>query len=96
MSEFEILKGVTVPTMLQMAGDGRRKYPFHLLEVGDMFFVPGREKNTLSTRCSSLGKRLNAKYKTRMLYMHRVNDAWVACTAKDDGATLGIGVWRVE
>lgn len=95
MSEFEILKGVSLPSAMQIAANERRKYPFHKLAVGDMFFVPERTKNTLSTRSSTIGKKLNAKYKTRMLYM-RKNDQnqWEHTVATDPDAILGIGVWR--
>lgn len=46
MSTFEIVSDAPIPTSKRGAGlSGRKcKYPFELLEVGQMFFVPATEK----------------------------------------------------
>jgi hypothetical protein len=66
------------------------------MEIDDMFFVPGRTKNTLSTHATTVGKALNRKYVTRKTYMVKTKQGWEPCDPGATGATLGIGVWRTE
>lgn len=73
----------------------RRKYPFESMAVGEMFFIPGRSKNNMTTHASAVGRKLERKFATRLVYM--VQDdagAWQLCAEDDEGATLGVGVWR--
>lgn len=106
---FKVLKGIPLPKTTRGELPPRKsKYPYALLEIGDMFFIPNKEKNTLSTHTSTIGKKLERKFSTRLTYMKFVNEAgepvalddeagyWVAAKEGDEGAVLGIGVWRVE
>jgi len=61
---IEIEKGIPAPAKETI----RRKYPFHMMEIGDSFFVPGRERTQM---CSSIA---NAKKTTGFLFTsHSVN-----------------------
>lgn len=71
-----------------------RKYPFEQMEVGQMFFVPNKQKNTMNTYFSNAGKKLGRKFSTRLIYMRPEGDVWAMCEATDEGAVRGIGVWR--
>lgn len=60
-----------------------------------MFFIPNKTKNTIGTHASTVGKKLGRKFATRLVYMKgNEQDGWENCTAQDEGAVLGIGVWR--
>jgi hypothetical protein len=72
----------------------RKKYPFEQMEVGDMFFVPHLEKNTLVTHVSDVGKTLGRKFATRLTYMVWRKQQWVPATATTPKAVRGVGVWR--
>jgi hypothetical protein len=71
-----------------------RKYPFDQMEVGQMFFIPNKTKNTLHTYFSSVGKRMGIKLATRLVHMYETDEGWALCEAGDEGAVPGIGVWR--
>jgi len=73
----------------------RRKYPFESMDIGEMFFIPGRDKNNMTTHASAVGRKLERKFATRLVHMARDADGeWQLCTEDDGGATLGVGVWR--
>lgn len=92
---FKVNRGVTIPHMSR--GGGSRKYPFDQLEIGDMFFVPGKEKNTLSTHTSTISKKLGFRFVTRLVWMVGSDEeGWGTASKGDEGAVQGIGVWRVE
>lgn len=97
---FKIARSIPLPAPMRVSAPARRKYPFEEMEVGDMFFVPGKEKNTLSTHTSTVSKQMGRKFTTRMIYMAPVGEGdeieWVPAEKGDASATLGIGVWRVE
>lgn len=92
----EIQKNVPVPKTIRPNKAPRRKYPFDTMEVGDMFFEPNRKTNTLITYVSVVGKRLGRTFTTRLCYMVDTPDGWEMCEKDDEGAVLGIGVWRTE
>lgn len=92
---YAIQKNVPQPKLSRSPVVSRRKYPFEDMEVSDMFFVPNKDKNTLTTHASTVGKKLNRKFKTRMVHMHRQDDEWEFCEADTKGAVQGIAVWRV-
>lgn len=92
----KIQKNVKVPKALRPRLTSRRKYPFEEMDIGDMFFVPDKKRNTLATHASTVGRDLKRKFTTRLLYMKQTNGHWDPCDATDKGATLGVGVWRVE
>ena len=71
-----------------------RKYPFHEMEVGDMFFVPNKAKNMMMNRASEAGKTLGRRYSTKVCFMKLVKGFWKICDVTDAGAVQGIGVWR--
>lgn len=71
-----------------------RKYPFARLEVGEMFFVPDRPRNNMMGLVSQTGKKLKRQFGTRHCYMKFINDKWVTCEPNDEGANLGICVFR--
>ena len=87
---FQILKDVPLPAKT-MPAIKASKYPFANMHVGDMFFVPHKNKNTLSTHASVVGKRLGFKFSTRMVTL----DGVMIDGVKTDDVT-GIGVWRTK
>jgi hypothetical protein len=46
---IEVEKGIPLP----VAGPGRAKYPWHDMEVGDSFFVPGANATRLNSASTS-------------------------------------------
>jgi len=91
-----IQKSVPIPKKARPALPSRRKYPFHEMEVGDMFFVPGKKKNTMATHASTTGKKLGRKFVTRMAWMRETLEGWEVCDKDHEDAVQGIGVWRTE
>lgn len=92
----EVQKNVPVPKVVKPEAPKRRKYPFEDMAVGDMFFVPGKAKNTLTTHTSTVGKKLGRKFITRLTYMVETLEGWQQAGPDDEGAIQGIGVWRTE
>lgn len=94
---YQVKKNVPQPKVTRIAPSRRRKYPFEDMDIGDMFFVPSKTKNTLATHVSTVGKRLGRKFNTRMITMYQTrNGSWELCEADHPSAVLGIGVWRAE
>lgn len=95
---YDIQNGVPVPSPMRSnrTAPRRRRYPFEQMEVGDFFFVPNRKRNTLGNYVSEVGRELDRKYATRLTYMREVQSQWELCEPDDEGAVLGIGVWRTE
>lgn len=91
---LQVFKNVPVPKTLRTTTSTRRKYPFETMEVGDMFFIPERTKNTLATHASTVGRKLNRKFLTKLAYMRMTKEGWKPCDSGAAGAVLGIGVWR--
>jgi hypothetical protein len=71
-----------------------RKYPLDTMEVGDWFFVPGKERNTIYSHVSTMGKRLGRKFSTRLCWMY-FDRKWIECTPNSDNAEKGVLVQRV-
>lgn len=94
---YELQDDVPVPTTVRPSASARRKYPFEEMVIGQMFFVPNRSKNTLTTHVSGVGKQLNRKFLTRLTFM-KMDKAgkWHLAKPTDKGAVQGIGVWRTE
>lgn len=92
---FEVHKNVPQPKAARVTPAPRRKYPFEDMELGDMFFVPYKTKNTLATHASTVGKKLGRKFSTQLIHMVADDGNWELVGADDPGAVLGIGVWRV-
>lgn len=89
-----VQKKVPLPDTLRLNKPARRKYPFDQMEVGDMFFVPNKDKNTLATHASTVGAATGRKFSTRLTYMCMAHDGWTPCESDEAGAVLGVGVWR--
>lgn len=89
----EIIRDIPADMPRRKAVKGR-VYPYEQLAVGDMFFVANRPKNNLMTHTSNMSKRLGRKFSTRHVWMCKVNDQWVSCNQGDNGAVLGIAVYR--
>jgi len=90
----EVQRNVPIPKVAKT--EGRRKYPFESMAVGDMFFVPGKTKNTLTAITSTAGRKLKRKFTTRLCYMAETRDGWKQVPSSAKGATIGVGVWRVK
>ena len=93
---YEIQKGVPIPKLKRTKPPVFRKYKFDEMAVGDFFFVPNKEKNTMVTHTATVGKKLGVKFTTRLLHMRESLEGWTECGATDEGAVLGVGVWRSE
>ena len=93
---YPIVSDVVVPKALRAQFPRRRKYPFADLEVGQMFFIPGRNTNNMSAHASTVGRELGRKFHTQMTYMQLARKAWKSCDPEAGGAVLGIGVWRTK
>lgn len=98
MSEMlSVQTGVPIPKRSRTSGGSRpRKYPFEVMEPGQMFFIPNKTKNTMHTYFSSVSKKIGIKLSSRKLHMRQVDNAWEPCEPTDEGAVYGIGVWRVD
>ena len=91
-----VTRDIPIPKTIRAVPDMQRKYPFHTLEVGDMFFVPERKKNNLYAHVSVVGRKLGRKFTSKLTYMRKTKTGWVVSEASNKTAVLGIGVWRVE
>ena len=93
--DFPVRKNIAIPPARRPPPKMPRKYPFEKMDVGDMFFVPNKTRNTLSTHASTVGKELGMKFSTRLTYMAKDKQGrWELCREDTPGAVLGIGVWR--
>lgn len=93
---FKIQKQVPIPSAVRDPDTIQRKYPYGRMDVGDFFFVPGKEKNTLSSHASAAGKKLSKKFITRLTWAVEDEDGdYVLANADAEGAVQGIGVWRI-
>ena len=94
---YEVQKKIPVPKMLVRGRRGpTRKYPFETMKKGDMFFVPGKKRNTIATHVSTVGKELGVKFTSRLCYMYETMEGWKPCESTFKGAVMGVGVWRIE
>lgn len=90
----EVQKNIPIPKVIKTNPTARRKYPFEDMDVGDMFFVPGKAKNTLTTHASTVGKNLGRKFITRLTHMVETVEGWEQSSPDNPSAIQGIGVWR--
>ena len=72
-----------------------RKYPFHQLKPGMMFFAAGVKPNTMMSLASSTGKRLGWTFQTRQHHMKLEKGQWKQCDPDAKGAQFGVGVYRI-
>lgn len=100
MAKYTIQKHIPVPTVRVSKTERprARKYPLDTMEVGDMFFVPHKTKNELTTYISAAGRQLDRKFTTRLVYMApgRKAGTWVIAEDTTPQAVLGVGVWRTQ
>lgn len=98
---FSVQKGVPLPEINRLPRGARSKYPIDTLEVGDMFFVPGRSVKSVSAYISRISKGKAAKFNARHCFMWLAPDnEWQMIEPGEEtqvaGATEGAGVWRIE
>lgn len=72
---YDIEHGVKVP------GEGRSKYPWEQMDIGDSFFVPEPDAGAVRSAASAARKRLSTRYK---------------CSKRVEDGVAGIRVWRIE
>lgn len=96
---FKVQKGVPIPAVDRVSKQ-RRRFPIDTMEVGDMFFVPGRTTRSVVAYICRITKGRPEKYSARHCWMKTKRilgstlTEWIACTPEDAGATEGVGVWR--
>lgn len=76
--------------------DRRKKYPVEKMQVGDFFFIPGKQYSSIRTYFSALSKQHNVKLKAEQIHARQDDHGWEQCPADTPGAMSGVGVWRVE
>jgi hypothetical protein len=89
-------KHVPIPKPQRLTSGSRRKYPLDTMEIDEMFFVPDKEKNSISTHIAASGAALGRKFITRLTYMTKTKRGWKLATREAAGAVQGVGVWRTE
>lgn len=82
----------------QPVRDGRRKYPFDSMQVGDFVFVPNKSRNSIRTYFITAGKQHGIKLSSELIYARQDEETgtWKPCEADTPGAVQGVGVWRDE
>lgn len=94
---FKLQQNVPMPPTIRPTARGkRRKYPFEQMQVDDMFFVPDKTRAQINGHLYAVGRELGIKLKARLAYMKQHKGEWVPAEHDEPGATLGVGVWRVE
>lgn len=93
---YSVQKNIPVPKPQRMTPGSRRKYPLDTMDVGEMFFVPHKEKNSISTHIAASGAALGRKFVTRLTCMVETKRGWKLATPDTADAVRGIGVWRTE
>lgn len=93
---YTVQKHVPIPKPQRRTPGSRRKYPLDTMAIGEMFFVPHKVTNSISTHIAASGAALGRKFITRLTYMTQTKRGWKAATPETEGAVQGIGVWRTE
>lgn len=93
---FRLQSNVPIPKTIRPSARGRRKYPLEQMKIGDMFFVPEKTVPQLSGYLLPEAKKLGIKLTSRLTYAKLDKGTWSLCDEDDKGASLGVGVWRVE
>lgn len=76
-----------------------RTYPLHTMDVGQFFFLPGKERSNLASYISHQSKKLNRKFVTRTQWMRRGDDLmhlWVDAREGEAGAERGLAIYRTD
>jgi len=90
-----VLQVAEVPKVSRKGTSRPRKYPFHDMKPGMMFFAPGTKPSTMMSLASATGKRLGWTFQTRQQHMKRVKGAWERCEPDDKHAHFGVAVYRI-
>ena len=93
MPEFDVKPGVAIPP------PGRPpKYPFKTMAVDEMFFVPDKTTEIMSTYAALQGRKLDKKFTTQMAFMRQPTKggAWEPCRDTSPGAVHGVVVRRIS
>jgi hypothetical protein len=97
---LEVQTGVPLPKIDRAPKGKRRKYPLEGMEVGDMFFVPGRACKSVSAYISRISKGLPGTYSARHVWMREAlpseTPGWKLADKNTPHAVEGTGVWRTE
>ena len=95
---LQLQRNVPPPTKRKVrANDARKKYPFEkMTQVGDFFFVPNKQRESIRTYFSTAGNQYGIKLRSEQIYARKEDDVWTICTVDAPGAVSGVGVWRVE
>lgn len=98
---LSVQKGVPLPEINRSPKGVRRKYPLETMQVGEMFFEPGRNSRKLSAYISRETKDMPGKFSVRHCWMIPVGmkggeRVWELSEPGEDGAEEGTGVWRIE
>lgn len=89
-----VLQEATVPKPVRSASRPR-KYPFHDMQPGMMFFTPKAKPATMMSLASATGKRLGWTFQTRQLWMKQdAKGKWTQCEQTTKGAAFGVAVYR--
>lgn len=97
MYKVQSSKFFPIPKTIRKPSDSQRKYPFADLKVGQMFFIPGRDKNTLSAHMSASAAKLKIKLRSKVGYGKKdKRGVWIGVPEGTKGAKIGLGVWRVK
>lgn len=97
MSEVTVWSDVPLPPVDRRPKNPRRKYPLGTMGVGDVIFLPHRNKRTVGAYIHRAAKAFpDRRFEVRGTYGRLAKGVWVPCEAHDAGAVAGAGVWRVE
>jgi hypothetical protein len=83
------------PPRRRPVNDRRKKYPFESMQVGHFFFVKGKTKNSIRSYFSTAGKQHGIQLTSKLIHARKVDGEWKECEENDEGATVGVGVWRI-
>lgn len=73
---IKIDKGISIP---KIGG----KYPWHEMEIGDSFFVPGKDFHKMQSQASHTGIKLSKKF--------------IVCRSFEGARKIkGVRVWRIK
>lgn len=93
---LSVNRKTTMPPIVRPREGVPRVYPWNTMDVGDMFFIPNKDRNTFSPYASEMGAKLGMKFRTRLCWAKDTGKSWEVCFADDAGAVQGVGVWRTE
>lgn len=93
---YAVKKGVELPPPAKARR--ARKYPFDMLAVGEMFFVPDKTGEQFTTYVSLWGRKLGRKFRTQMADMRQdlITNEWEPCKPGAAGARRGVAVQRIQ